>query len=216
MAQRKHPAGGWLHRPQAISHRAVARPSHGRCFGTSWHGSWESYAFLAVQLHYDIAQGLENLMPETQHLETSDCWRSADSVKHAKHFHRESGKTSELHLALGDLCNHPKTFDLRCRLLGGCINASMRALWNWEFSGLNLIVLLSHHFLPKSRESEADLQSPIYWSPVSVYRIRTGPNEGENCLCFFDHVFESPLLSMRFLLAFAGHHDAPRFWWRFH
>jgi len=52
-------------------HTALCR--HGRCFGTSWHGSWESYAFLAVQLHYDIAQGLENLMPETQHLETSDC-----------------------------------------------------------------------------------------------------------------------------------------------
>jgi hypothetical protein len=51
-----------------MSHRAVvsARP---------WHG-WESYAFLAVQLHYDIAQGLENLMPETQHLETSDCFKT--------------------------------------------------------------------------------------------------------------------------------------------
>ena len=195
MAQRKHPAGGWLHRPQAMSHRAVvsARP---------WHG-WESYAFLAVQLHYDIAQGLENLMPETQHLETSDCFKTCKTFPPGK---RKDIRTTS---CTGRPLQPPEDLWLALSSpwqLHQCIYAcavKLRILRPESYC----LALAS---LPAEVAWIWSRSTPIYWSPVSVYalgpKVKTASASSTMCskVHFCRCVFSWHLLSIMTRRGFDG------------
>ena len=146
-AQRKHPAGGWLHTPRATK-PALFVHSMTLLENRFPPGSWDSYAFLAIQLHDDIAQGLENC-------QKCSIWKHligetpADSSKHDFSIRKAVGDFSELRLALTSATTRRP---LTCAVVSlvASMHLCVRNAKLFEFSGLNRVVLLSHHFLPTS------------------------------------------------------------------